>query len=220
MEMVDLIRITHIDASGAPLYGMGWFPGYAVDIETGKRLNIFFGENSCYSEKHNFYCPIENQIGGDMLWNPNGNLYVTPDFKVNLTYKYFAGGQQYIYVTNQTYDACETVRNSSELQASKSVKATQLRTITWVSMPMPTKPMKPLGAGNKGLIPSEILVRMRVDNAYQWKSEKGLNNGYPTYFLSFGSRAISDQNPDFELFGLRAKRRSRFDCLPQSSTNW
>ncbi len=201
------------DAAGAPLYGMGWFPGYAVDIETGKRLNIFFGENSCYSKKHHFYCPKENQIGGDMLWNPNGNLYVTPDFSVNRTYKYFAGGQQYIYVTNQNYDACETMRKAL-LTGNKSVKATQLRTITWVSMPMPTKPLKPLGAGNKGLIPSEMLVRIRVDNAYQWKSEKGLNNGYPTYYLSFGSRAISDQNPDFELFGLRAKRRPDLVAFP------
>ena len=30
--------------------GMGWFPGYAVDVETGERLNIFFGENSVYDE--------------------------------------------------------------------------------------------------------------------------------------------------------------------------
>ena len=45
-----------VDANGKPLYGMGWFPGYAVDIETGKRLNIYFGENSCYSEKYDTIC--------------------------------------------------------------------------------------------------------------------------------------------------------------------
>src|SRR5690606_37882603 len=28
--------------------GMGWFPGYAIDVETGERLNIFFGENSSF----------------------------------------------------------------------------------------------------------------------------------------------------------------------------
>ena len=26
--------------------GMGWFPGYAIDIETGERLNIIFSEDS------------------------------------------------------------------------------------------------------------------------------------------------------------------------------
>ena len=25
---------------------MGWFPGYAVDIETGERLNVIFSEDS------------------------------------------------------------------------------------------------------------------------------------------------------------------------------
>ena len=28
--------------------GFGWFPGYAIDVETGQRLNVFFGENSVY----------------------------------------------------------------------------------------------------------------------------------------------------------------------------
>jgi hypothetical protein len=27
-------------------YGMGWFPGYAINIETGERLNMAFGEDS------------------------------------------------------------------------------------------------------------------------------------------------------------------------------
>src|SRR5690606_23579766 len=26
--------------------GMGWFPGYAINLETGERLNILFGEDS------------------------------------------------------------------------------------------------------------------------------------------------------------------------------
>ena len=30
------------DGSGRK--GMGWFPGYAIDIETGERLNIVFAE--------------------------------------------------------------------------------------------------------------------------------------------------------------------------------
>lgn len=40
--------------------GMSWFPGYAVDLETGERLNLFFGENSFTG----------GGIGQDMLWNP------------------------------------------------------------------------------------------------------------------------------------------------------
>jgi len=40
--------------------GMGWFPGYAIDIETGARLNMIFGEDSFYPELN----------GRDMLFNP------------------------------------------------------------------------------------------------------------------------------------------------------
>ena len=41
-------------------HGMGWFPGYAINIETGERLNIMFGEDS--------YLAAQN--GRDMLFNP------------------------------------------------------------------------------------------------------------------------------------------------------
>lgn len=40
--------------------GMGWFPGYAIDIETGARLNMIYGEDSFYPELN----------GRDMLFNP------------------------------------------------------------------------------------------------------------------------------------------------------
>ena len=40
--------------------GMGWFPGYAIDIETGERLNMAFGEDSY----------IQSENGNDMIWNP------------------------------------------------------------------------------------------------------------------------------------------------------
>ncbi len=40
--------------------GMGWFPGYAIDLESGARLNMCFGEDSFYPELN----------GRDMLFNP------------------------------------------------------------------------------------------------------------------------------------------------------
>ncbi len=43
-------------------YGMGWFPGYAINIETGERLNIMFAEDSS-DPKNN---------GTDMKFNPTG----------------------------------------------------------------------------------------------------------------------------------------------------
>lgn len=40
--------------------GMGWFPGYAINIETGERLNMMFAEDSY----------LVDQNGRDMLFNP------------------------------------------------------------------------------------------------------------------------------------------------------
>ena len=64
--------------------GMGWFPGYAINKETGERLNIMFAEDSSL--------PLEN--GNDMIWNPTSNL-VTGSVG-GLDYK--LGGKHHIYV--------------------------------------------------------------------------------------------------------------------------
>ena len=44
--------------------GMGWFPGYAVNIETGERLNMAFSENSWLGKEN----------GADMQWNPTSRI--------------------------------------------------------------------------------------------------------------------------------------------------
>ena len=46
--------------------GWGWFPGYAVDISSGKRLNLMFSENSSLGALHN---------ANDMIYNPTGYIY-------------------------------------------------------------------------------------------------------------------------------------------------
>jgi len=61
-------------------FGMGWFPGYAINLETGERLNICFGEDS--------YQTINN--GDDMMFNPTANT--------NTPYSYAFGGKHFIYV--------------------------------------------------------------------------------------------------------------------------
>lgn len=53
-----------VDKNGNPdnsgTTGFGWFPGYAINVETGERLNIMFAENSEDEYNH----------GNDMLFNP------------------------------------------------------------------------------------------------------------------------------------------------------
>ena len=48
------------DANFIAAQGMGWFPGYVIDVETGARLNLAFGEDSY----------LDDQNGRDMLFNP------------------------------------------------------------------------------------------------------------------------------------------------------
>ena len=44
--------------------GMGWFPGYAIDVESGARLYMAFGENSF----------LVSDNGADMIWNPTNRV--------------------------------------------------------------------------------------------------------------------------------------------------
>ena len=60
--------------------GMGWFPGYAINVETGERLNVMFAEDS-WLVKHN---------GADMLFNPSPYTTSNGD--------YVMGGKHYIYI--------------------------------------------------------------------------------------------------------------------------
>lgn len=61
--------------------GRSWFPGYAINLETGERLNIVFGEDS--------YLPL-SEGGKDMIWNPTSKYS-------DGTYM-FNGGKHNIYV--------------------------------------------------------------------------------------------------------------------------
>lgn len=68
------------DANFISETGMGWFPGYAINLETGERLNIAFGEDS-YQKENN---------GNDMKWNPTSSI--------NSPYQYAFGGKHFVYV--------------------------------------------------------------------------------------------------------------------------
>jgi hypothetical protein len=88
-------KLGQVDASGT--MGMGWFPGYAIDIETGERLNIIFSEDSWQTSEN----------GNDMLWNPTSTLLTPGDFpqydSQNNQFSggnYLLGGKHYIYVVN------------------------------------------------------------------------------------------------------------------------
>lgn len=87
----DVSSADENDPNFISAYGMGWFPGYAIDIESGERLNMAFGENS------NSLFEAEN--GSDMKWNPTDR--VTDDGPVQ---GIRLGGEHYIYVFRNNTD--------------------------------------------------------------------------------------------------------------------
>lgn len=182
--------------AGQPLRGMGWFPGYAVDVETGQRLNIFFVENSCY---HSGLDP--RLTGRDMMWNPTDQAVLNENVFVNDIPNLLLGGQHWVYVMNTPYDECRALREkfSPELSPSGTAKAQQVRFISWAGMLQLAQgfQMDPLGNGPNGLIPYETRVKLRVDNPFQtWynDADNGRKSGTPRYQFTIQGRERADLN--------------------------
>ena len=157
--------------------GMGWFPGYAIDLTTGERLNMAFGEDSWLSADN----------GKDMLWNPSSN-------------RQYAGGQHWIYVfrngqaasgTNNrmpAYDAGAFLMSQLSNPTATSERLA-FRDCVWVGSAISNDnyPMKSI---EDGLIPNETRVSLRVARGYDKYSaitndtddiEQAVNNWDPIY---------------------------------------
>jgi len=160
--------------------GMGWFPGYAIDIESGVRLYMAFGENS--------FLGTEN--GGDMLWNPTSNFF-------NQTNRPSFGGMHPIYVFsykqktingfNSTYDMGHYDKNNNELEslmndieaggAPGSVAAKNFyASLSWIGFTMLTEDQK--------LLSTDAKISVRVNKEYKTFVASGLNGGKPMYSWS------------------------------------
>lgn len=199
------------DPIGNPLTGMGWFPGYAVDVETGDRLNIFFGENSAYGD-HIGNQTVAELLGlghesYDMIWNPGKEIIVSSGDLTPL--EAFAGGQQYVYVTRTKYDACETLRK--DIDKTGIIKGRILARVTWCAIPLTMDdPDIHLLSLNEGLIPNEVIIKLRVDNPYQLAEGNGQFNKYPTYrFKLEGTTSVTEA----------VSNESSFILYPNPSTN-
>ena len=172
--------------------GMGWFPGYAIDVESGKRLNIFFGENSVYRADNPSTDGLnpnylgENPRGGDMAFNPSNILTVTTDLPS--LFDLYAGGQHFVYVMNSEYDECAAIRERLDPNRSSNSfsKGNALGRVTWSGMLLAAEGTNMLSY-EEGLIPNDVTVKLRVDNPYQVEEGTGEFNGYPTYLIKLDS---------------------------------
>jgi hypothetical protein len=198
-RMFDTRWSPSLDKDGKPdntnTRGFSYFPGYAVDVETGRRLNVFFGENSCYKSDLN-----PEYTGRDMLFNPSG-LVVRDQQFVDDYYDLILGGQHMVYVTDESYDGCDSIAkffdpsNYPNVNAAASNKRFGVRKITWCGMLLkfPTANLRSVA---DGLVPTETRIKMRVKNPYQVsrnaKATGTLNNGYPRYAFTINGQERRD----------------------------
>jgi len=166
--------------------GMGWFPGYAIDIETGKRLNILFGENSSYHGAYQDLFKNGEVIGDDMIWKPSDQMRIE-DFGSNIM-SYFMGGQQYIYVTNTEYYGGQGLHTRFTPRRNPVTKRLGFQQITWAGFTM-LKEGQSLLSYEEGLIPCEVVIQLRVNQKYA-AVPNGPINGMPHYLINIDADAV------------------------------
>jgi len=141
--------------------GRSWFPGYAINVETGERLNIMFSENSF----------LGSDNGKDMIWNPSSTLVTTSGASAANASR--IGGEHYVYVMNSRYDGGERYRSmlvEAALTNSTSVKKAVYDEAMWVAIPYLT-PGFDLVSLENGIVPSSVSMKVRVAKAYKETAE-------------------------------------------------
>ncbi len=191
--------------------GWSWFPGYAIDKNSGIRLNMMFGENSLDS--------INN--GNDMMFNPT-HVERGPDFNGsfdnngNLTYTGASlGGKHYLYVNSTKYAGSDQTQHPKfgliagildRIEQGKTVTAGDLTElfydVSWASIPMRVE-------GND-MNESEIAIDINISQNFKSWSTDGyspvctdeaslINNTLPIYNFSTGNLEVTNVVEDLNL---------------------
>lgn len=168
-SIMNLRQSNSVDIDGNQLAttGMGWFPGYAIDVETGERLNLAFGENSWWNGSNS----------RDMRWNP------TDEFFSPLSGEPVLGGGHFIYIFGVNVDdsGMPGYDNGAWLHERLSDETilnyiTAWKNCMWV--------IEPILAEGQELLSTDVRIQLRVGHPYQTKVYTGINNGLPAYRFS------------------------------------
>lgn len=191
-----------VDKDGKPDgtgMGMGWFPGFAINVETGERLNMAFGENSW----------LQQSNGADMLWNPTDEVFdghYDPDLANPFVNPIFGGGH-YIYVFGHNGDSptddvpaydkgafMYSKLSENNYNPGDPAKRRVFKDAMWVGLP--------LLAQNSTLLENVVNVELRVTKPYRqdlapgWSVAQPENDNLPMYTFSTGDFAtVVDDNP-------------------------
>lgn len=175
--------------------GRSWFPGYAINVETGERLNICIGEDS-YQIANN---------GRDMKWNPTdqaGTYGIGASYDAN-------GGRHYIYVMGHNttsrlgaykgatrYDGGDyyhSILTDPDYRKSTDLNFNIMFQGMWL-MPAYMASGYEMDVNENGMPvpPTEVKFRIRIAKPYEYFPHAditdGTNDGNPRY--SFTTDAI------------------------------
>jgi hypothetical protein len=190
-EKLDLRAAPSVDKNGNPDgsgNGMGWFPGYAINVETGERLNIGFGESSRLAQDN----------GRDMIFNPSPRSILFN----NGILQNILGGKHFIYVFNHTANSANDMPRYDEgnfikgqLEAATSAgKRRVFQDCIWTGVP--------IGVATQSLLATELNIKLRVGRPYEANynaSESAaapINNNNPVYRFNTAEIFARKQNPD------------------------
>ncbi|MDR0603684.1 MAG: hypothetical protein LBG80_05195, partial [Bacteroidales bacterium] len=190
----DLRKSPSVNKEGKPDVnggtGMGWFPGYAICLETGERLNMMFGENSSL--------PTHN--GMDMLFNPTPTIVDPSGYVMGGGHYVYVMGHRDLFVRNSNYGVedvpesplvCPAYDEGKWLQRQFEVAETDktrkhyiYKNVMWTTIPL-SNTYEWLEKGN------DVKMTVCVSRPYQkWSSAKNTgvanprNNNMPLYRFS------------------------------------
>jgi len=186
-EKFEMRKSTSKDRNGNEIpgsTGKSWFPGYAINIETGERLNLAFGEDS----------GLPGANGTDMQWNPTSELFSAAN-----PYPVF-GGKHYIYIMGayetgisnfkgNAYDrGSQYHTNLSSFGQGDQRVQNIYRQVMWV---IPTYMASGYSIGEDGLPPTDVTIKLRVSKPYATRED----NKLPVYEFNT-SDIVASQNTE------------------------
>ena len=193
--------------------GMGWFPGYAIDVETGARLNVAFGEDSYLADLN----------GRDMLFNPAKLQKATAEDNTGYMQmldpaiyrgadgEAVFGGKHFVYVwrmdsivmpnsapwkqvKNYGYDGGQLLYNTMHFiegmtnsGAAKTMNTNFYKLLMWVGMPMGIDGMEWLPEDNACRIRIRLAKPYAPGYGYAMQTENddlNINNMNPKYLFT------------------------------------
>ena len=143
------------EADGSAVAGMGWFPGYAIDLDRGVRLNMMFSE-SRESDPEN---------GNNLIWEPTADDH---------------GGRSFIYIMDSKYNSANPEEFGEQIQAIEadldnqnvfgSNMAAVFDNVSWVFNFKKSK--------SQGVLSGDYRIRTRLDHYFRATDKE---NGVPEY---------------------------------------